>query len=258
MQPRPLELGADFSLELNGNCGAALVTKHPTYREDHLREVTFGEYTKRHYGSWVKFASDMGYGYDVQPVLVSGVDMSREFAMAAYSYEDTSFKSEVTATAPMTISVSGSIQGTWYTRYTPHTNCGPQECIPPLPEQAINIPSPQSVEAAIIPSAFNQCVFIRYYTMRSRVRFGLFPGVIRAGAGPHDLGPGDNRGGAFPELMVQPDTEPMDDTGHELDTVFRNTPYVWFPPCDSVSTLNFASRMASMIVGVLLQIMYSR
>ena len=181
MQPRPQELGAGFSLELTGNRGAALVTKYPTYREDHLVASTFDRYTKCHYGSWVKFASDKGYGDDVQPVLVSGVDMSRDFAMAAYSYEDASIKSDLAAAAPMFISVSASIQGTWCTRYTPHINCGPQECIPPLPEQAINIPSPQSVEAAIIPSAFNQCVFIRYYTMRSRV-LGLFPKVIRAGA----------------------------------------------------------------------------
>ena len=257
MQPRPLELSADFSLELTGNRGAALVTKFPTYREDHLAEATFERYTKRHYDSWVKFASDKGYGDDVQPVLVSGVDMSKDFAMAAYSYEDTSFKSEAAVAAPMLISVSASIQGTWCTRYTPHINCGPQECIPPLSEQAIGIPSPQSVEVVTIPSAFNQCIFIRYYTMRPRVPFRLFPKVIRAGAGPHNLGPGDNTEDTFPELIVQSDTEPTDDTGHEQD-VFHNTPYVWFPSCAFVSALNFTSRMGSMTVGVLLPTMYSR
>jgi len=70
---------------------------------------------------------------------------------------------------------------------------------------------------------------------------GLFPKVIRAGAGPHDLGPGDNTGGAFPELMVQSDAEFMtsdeedygeqwalmtDDTGLQPDIVVRNTPHV--------------------------------
>ena len=78
--------------------------------------------------------------------------------------------------------------------------------------------------------------------MRMRGPLGLFPKVIRAGAGPHDLGPGDNTGGAFPELMVQSDAELMtsdeedygeqwalvtDDTGLRPDTVIRNTPYVW-------------------------------
>ena len=58
--------------------------------------------------------------------------------------------------------------------------------------------------------------------------------------------------------MVQPGTESTDETGHEQDVVFRNTPYVWFPPCAIVSALNFASRMGNMTVGVLLPIMHSR
>ena len=79
--------------------------------------------------------------------------------------------------------------------------------------------------------------------MRSRGPLRLFSKVIRAGAGPHDLGPGDNTGGAFPELIVQSDAEATtsDDEGHgrqwaptaddinpQPDTVIRNTPYVWF------------------------------
>ena len=253
---RPLELGTNFSFELTGNRGAALVTKYSTYQEDSLSELAFERYTKRHYESWVSFARHKDYGNDVQPVLISGVDMTRDFAMVAYSYEDTSFESDSTVAAPMLISASASIQGTWCTRYTPHTNYGPQDCTPPLPERAIDIPSLQSAEAGIIPSAFNQCVFIRYYTMRPRVPFGLFPKVIRAGAGPHDLGPGDNAGGTFPELVVDPDTEPTDNTGHGLDVV-RNTPYVWFLLRAFVS-LNFIFRMENMIVGVLLQITCSR
>ena len=69
----------------------------------------------------------------------------------------------------------------------------------------------------------------------------MFPKVIRAGAGPHDLGSGDNGGDAFPELTAQSDVEPAmdsdeglggqwstatDDAGFEPDIVVRNTPYV--------------------------------
>ena len=69
----------------------------------------------------------------------------------------------------------------------------------------------------------------------------MFPKVIRAGAGPHDLGSGDNRGDTFPELTAQPDGEltmsddensrgqwgpTMDVTGSKLGIVVRNTPYV--------------------------------
>jgi hypothetical protein len=69
----------------------------------------------------------------------------------------------------------------------------------------------------------------------------MFPKVIRAGAGPHDLGPGDNKGGTFPELTVQSSAElamdndedlggqwglDTDDAGSEQDIIVRNTPYV--------------------------------
>ena len=240
VSPRPLDIGANFSFELTGNRGAALVTKYSTYKEDSLLESAFERYTKRHYKSWVAFARHKDYESDVQSVLVSGFDMTRDFAMVAYSYEDTSIESDLAIAAPMLVSASASLWGTWRTRYTPHTNYGPQECAPPL-EQAIDTSSLQLAEPGIILSTFNQCVFIRYYTMRSRGPFGLFPEVIQAGAGPHDLGPGDNTRVTFPELMVQPDVEPSmsdsedyegqlvpttGDTGVEPGIVIRNTPYV--------------------------------
>ena len=269
--PRSLEIGANFSFELTGNRGAALVTKYSTYREDSVLESAFERYTKRHYKSWVAFARQKDYGNDVQPVLVSGFDMTRDFAMVSYSYEDTYIESDLTVAAPMLVSASASLWGTWRTRYTPHTNYGPQDCAPPL-EQAVDISS-QLTEPGIIPNAFNQCVFIRYYTMRSRGPFGLFPEVIQAGAGPHDLGPGDNTRDNFPELTVQSGAGPItsddedyggqwtptaDNTSLQPDTVIRNTPYVWFSPCASVSALNFAFRIRNMTAGVQSQIMYSR
>ena len=222
-----MEPGANFSFELTGNRGSALATKYPTYKEDSLLRFAFERYTKRHYDSWVTFARHKDYGEDVQPVLVSGVDLTRDFAMAAYSYEDTSLEADLTAAAPMLISASASLWGTWRTRYTPHTNYGPQECTPPSVEQAMDISSLQLTQGGTTPRAFNQCVFVRYYTMRSRGPLGLFPKVIRAGAGPHDLGSGDNTGGSFPALAVQSDTETMDDIDVEPDIVVHNTPNVW-------------------------------
>ena len=222
---RPLEPGANFSFELTGSRGAALVTKYSTYMEDSLLDSAFRRYTKRHYDSWVAFARRKDYGDDVQPVLVSGVDMTKDFAMAAYSYEDISLESDLTIAVPTLISASASFRVTWRTRYKPHTNYGPQECTPPPPEQVVDSPSLQ-LTGGIIPSTFNQCIFVRYYTMRSRGPLWPFPKVIRAGAGPHDLGPGDNAGGTFPALVVQSDTETTDDTSIEADTVVRNTPDV--------------------------------
>jgi len=72
----------------------------------------------------------------------------------------------------------------------------------------------------------------------------MAPKVIRAGAGPDDLGSGDNRGDTFPELTARSDAEPTmnsdedlvgrsnlttdDIAGSEPVVVVRNTPDVWF------------------------------
>ena len=237
MLSRPLEPGVHSSFELTGTRGAALVTKYPTYREDSLLAAALEEYTKRHYESWVTFARHKRYGNDVQPVLVYGFDMTKDFAMVAYSNEGASLEADLTIPVPMLASASASVWGTWHTRCSPHTNYGPQQRSPP--GRAIESPSSQPVDTRSVPDEFNQCVFIRYYTMRSRK--WLFPKVIRAGAGPHDLGSGDNGGGTFPELMVESNAEPttsgdgnlnrhwdpnVDGTGSETNIVVRNTPHV--------------------------------
>ena len=251
---RPLELGASFSFELTGNRGAALVTKYPTYREDTLLESALARYTKRHYKSWVKFARDKQYGDDIQPVLVSGFDMTGDFAMVAYSHGGTSLEADLTIAVPALGSASASLWGTWRTRCTPHTNCGPQVCNPPPHVGAIEFPS-AAATAGEIPGEFNQCVFIRYYTMRSRKRMPMFPEVIRAGAGPHDLGSGENEGSTFPALVVQSDDDfPMSDEedldvqwtptadgdGSEADVVVRNMPSVRHFQWLAIYALNFA------------------
>ena len=200
----------------------------------------FERYTKRHYDSWVAFARGKDYGDDVQPVLVSGVDLTRDFAMAAYSYEDISLEADLNIAAPMLISASASLWGTWRTRYIPHTNYGPQECAPPSLEQAMDISSLQLTEGGTTPCAFNQCVFVRYYTLRSRGPLRLFPKVIRAGAGPHNLSPGDNTGDTFPALAAQSDTETANEIGVEPDIVIRNTPNVRSPQYCIVLALNLS------------------
>ena len=221
---RPIDCGGSFSFELDGESGAALVTRYPTYREDHQRRDRFKKYVKQHYGSWLAFARQKEYG-DVRPVLVSGFDMTKDFAMAAYSNVGTSLKSDLKIGVPMVASGSAAFWGKWYTRHSPHTNYGPQECIPP---ERVIAPSLRLEGTPECLNEYNQCVFIRYYTMRMRLKF--FPQVIQAAAGPHDLGPGDNTGGAFPDLVVQSNAEstPSDDEPGEdgEGVVIHNTPSV--------------------------------
>ncbi|KAF9789164.1 hypothetical protein BJ322DRAFT_524714 [Thelephora terrestris] len=201
---KPLQLDADFSYEFTGHSGAALTTTHSTYNEDSQMDTEFRDYTKRYYKSWVKFAKDKKYGTNLRPVLISGFDMAKDFSMMAYATSHTSVQAGATVSTPM----FGSGSWVWRTVCKPHSKHGPQEIPPGL--QSSPSGSAQS-PSNTTSTEFNQCVFIRYYTLRE----GLFPKVIRASAGPHSLGSGENQGDYFPELTMQ--SEPVS-MGDEEDT----------------------------------------
>jgi hypothetical protein len=60
-----------------------------------------------------------------------------------------------------------------------------------------------------VPDGSNQCVFIRYYTLRRRM---FVPMVIKAGAGPHQLPNAGSLGATTParrELQPSSDDESM-------------------------------------------------
>ena len=228
-----LESGPSISFRLTRDQGAALLTKHLAHREDIQREQTFEEYTKEHYDSWVAFARDTGHGNDVKPVLVTSVDETRDFAMISYSNNEAD-----DWTAEFTTSVPGaSAWGTWQTTGVPHANCGPLLSHPPSPTQTADLMSFGNGDTEPVSDESDQCAFIRYYTMRKRLRI---PRVIRAVAGPHDLGPGGSDGeGSPPEVQCDSGSSsdivssPFDDgvdrcstTGSfdtETDIVVRNT-----------------------------------
>jgi len=193
--------------------------------EDARSESTFERYVKRHYESWVTFAHDKECGDDVRPILVSGFDMTRDFAMLAYSNKGVSLEFGSEIDVPMFASASASITVRRHTECSPHLKCGPQPWgLHPI-QQVIDFPLSQSTDPRATPSDFDQCVFLRYYT--ARLRKWMPPKVFRAGAGPHDLGLGDNRGDTLPGLVVQYDTGPAtsrdEDLGGQLDLITEDT-----------------------------------
>jgi len=225
-----VEPGARMAFELTRKQGAALITKHPTYRDEIERERTFENYTKQHYDSWVDFARERGDGENVRPVLVTGVDLTREFATVAYSDNQTRMECEFSAAVPGIASTSASVWGSWHIQGLVHTNCGPD----PFPTQRRRNPNPNEGSAleSEIPEEYDQCVFIRYYTIRKRL---FIPMVIKAGAGPHQLPKGDHGDGGLGEEGLQ--ALPIDDsmevdypeTGSPRDTldeVVHNVPTV--------------------------------
>ena len=262
---RILGRGLGYSFELTGDRGAALVTRHPTFCEDSLLNSRFETYTMRHYESWVEFARHKQFGNDVRPVLISGVDMTRDFAMVAYLNKGASYEHRPIIEVPMFASDPDSFRGTWRTRCLAHTNHGPQQISPPPSKRVGYNPFPSQLEGTgSTATGSTQCVFVRYYTMRSRGPLALFPKVLKAGAGPHDLGPGDSSGKTFPELSVESSAEhmsgdedfggqwsPTDGAESEPGVVIQNTLYVCSLLYPFVSTLNIVFRMKSMIAGML-------
>ena len=238
-----LEPGVNLSFELTEKQGAALVTKYRTYREDAELESAFKSYTKRHYDSWVAFARDTEHGDDIKPILVTGVDMTRDFAMMAYSNDSVSLASEFTTSVPTIAAVSASAWGTWRTEGLIHTNYGPQTCCPPSQTQTTDLTPSGNGDTEIPPDEYNQCVFVRYYTMRKRAL--MFPRVMRGAAGPHDLGPGgrddeelleveapsdsDSDSDIVSSLWDDGDDDRSSDTSidSESDIVVHNTASVW-------------------------------
>ena len=206
-----------MAFELTHKQGASLITRHPTWREEAERDVRFKKYIAQHYDSWVEFALEQEHGDDIKPILVTGVHLTREFAMFAYTDNRTRMRCEFSAEVPTVASVSLSIWGSWNTQGLVHSNCGPRY----LPTQGNQSPSQQNLieqgpreqspnqqslneslsqqspdeslaSRSQIPDGYNQCVFVRYY--RYHKTLGLIPKVIKAGAGPHQLPPRGPRG----------------------------------------------------------------
>ena len=189
-----LEPGYSISFQLIGEHGAALVTKYQTHREDIQRAGTFENYVKQHYNSWVAFARETGHGNDINPVLVTGVDRTRDFAMISYSNDDDDLRAEFSPSLPGIASTL--VWGTWHTTGFVHTNCGPQLRSSPSSTQIMDLTPTGSGGAETVSDEYDQCVFVRYYTMRRRL--GI-PKVIKAGVGPHNLGPGGREDKESPE-----------------------------------------------------------
>jgi hypothetical protein len=221
-----VEPGAGITFELTHNQGAALITKYPTYREDVERELTFEDYIRKHYQSWVDFSRERGYGKDIRPILVTGVDLTRDFATVAYSDNRTRMRCNFSAAVPAVASASASVWGSWRTEGLVHTNCGPY---PAHTTQGDHRSSESSTSDSTIPDGYNQCVFIRYYTIRRRL---FIPMVIKAGAGPHQLPEPDPRGDLTGEeglqLSSDEDSMEVDDGPMEVDSdeVVHNVPLV--------------------------------
>jgi len=220
-----VEPDAKVAFELTRKEGAALITRYPTYREAIERDKTFVEYVEKHFDSWVDFAESGGHPEDIRPVLVTGVDLTRDFAMIAYSDNQTRMECGFSAAVPGVASASASMWGSWNNTGLVHKNCGPP------PTRGSRNSSESSAPESEIPDGYTQCVFIKYYKYRRghavRKILGL-PTVLKAGAGPHQLPKGDRENSGEEGLRVfSPEAEPdSPEAGPSRDEVIHNVPTV--------------------------------
>jgi hypothetical protein len=165
--PRSEENEANFTFQLTGDCGAALVSRHSTRQTDSQDDLRprFEKYTKRHYKSWVQFARDRyPHLQEIKPILVSGFDVTSDFAAVSYSNDLISVPSLQVSSNPFTKpmfrpTTPPPFHGKWRYKYPPYFNDGRSDSTEP-----------------------NQCVFIRYYTMRFKgIIAKRVPDRIRAG-----------------------------------------------------------------------------
>lgn len=184
----------------------------------------FEKYAKQHYASWVVFARETGHGIDLNPVLVTGVDRTRDFAMVSYSGDNDDLKSEFTTSVSEV--TPAFAWGTWHTTGLVFTNCGPQLCRPPA--QTMDLTSTGGHDTETASDQYNQSVFVRYYAIRKRLGF---PKIIKAGAGPRDL----DEGGREDEDEESSEVDALSSLAVESDMIIHNTtPVRYCHPLQSV------------------------
>jgi len=168
----------------------------------------FQSYTKRHYKSWIEFARGKGHrGRDIHPVLVSGFNMTTDFSVVVYPNEDGIPSADNTPFPMFNPPLGDTFEGCWSTHHPIHQNQGLQE------PGVSNEP--------------NQCVFIRYWTMRRRREFSLRKEVAVLNAQPASAlrqvpSPGD--GVAFRRFPARGSA--TDDTGPGSNIGDQNPQYV--------------------------------
>ena len=138
--PRSDDAGDTFTFELSGAEGAALVARYPTKQVDlPMDSRSLSEkYLLDNFGVWPLFTK--GGPRKIKPVIVSGFDLTGNLVMMSYASK------ELKPLAPVTSPIFSSdpdFQGKWSFESAPHCQEHPST-------------SP------------DQCVFVRYTTVRKR------------------------------------------------------------------------------------------
>lgn len=205
---------ANISFEVSNHQGAALVIKHPAYREDARSTNDMMQYMLRNYKSWRTFIQiNLGIAVDLRDIVfVTGCDLTADWATATFVEKSVEYKVEFKAGDPSISAASGSFWGRWNSSVNVPHRCGPSPVRPPTTDPTrSNIPGPENPISE--EPIYNQCIFLRGFRVDERRLRS--PRVIKAAAEPEDLDMDRDGTTSSPVLSGDSDSDDEDDYTNE-------------------------------------------
>ncbi|KAI0919292.1 hypothetical protein AcV5_002248 [Taiwanofungus camphoratus] len=179
--------GGGLQFECNADQGAILVMKDPANREALLPSRRMANYMRSNYNSWYVFATDT-LDQDIQKedlIFVRGYAKTTQWAVAAFIQEGRSMSLALSGSFASTASASLSFSVTRGSSMNAQHKSGPRPQAPNMFAPRITAGTQTSTGSiASTGPKFNQCIFLNYYKLK--VRFGLWPSVMKAAGERHD------------------------------------------------------------------------
>lgn len=176
--------------------GALIIIKEPAARVNSDHCDALGEKLKQNHTNWFQFVRTVSPNLDLREmVFVTGYDLASDWATASVTRRNENVRLRFKVGDPQTLSAGTSLWGSWQCFANVPVRSGPSAL--------------QRSEHMEVGREKNQCIFFRGFRIDAKF---MIP-RLRAAAGPHNPGAGDNE----PEDPVLPMKRNEDDAGEELD-----------------------------------------
>ena len=176
-------LNGEASLSFTNEKGAALILPYEACREDTLYDELFRRHMLSHYRQWYNFVLTKCHRNMklCDLILVTGCDMSRQWATATYFRHIREISGALEAQVAPVVEAKFSLSAGWRTTQTVSTRRGPPQA---LHQQTRPDYETQNDSETLVN---NQCIFLRGFYVKDRL-WGIGPKAMKAGAGYHDPG----------------------------------------------------------------------
>ena len=175
-------LNGESSYSFTNKKGAALILPYEACREDTLYDGSFKDHMLLYYRQWYTFALTKCHRNIklCDLILVTGCDMSRQWATATYFRHIRETSAALGAQVAPVVEAKFSLSAGWRTTQPVITRWGPPQA---LHQQTR--PDYEGTQNDSETLVNDQCIFLRGLYVKDRL---LGPQVMKAGAGYHDPG----------------------------------------------------------------------